>query len=893
MTRMIERWFPCEEVSDNAGSGWGSSNSEVRLFPWFAKRPLAQARAAVLTSLLDWPDEPAGQRDLQALIRRAMSDHDAVSTDLLAHLDADARVLDPFSGRGLLPLEAVHLSISTFALDNSPVACLASRLLVEHPHRDWSKEPPLPFEGYEENPLDIRLVRDVEAMLGAVDAAVAASLSEVFPTVSGQRSWAYMWTAAMPCQECGIVFPLIASLELRKPAESGSDLGQSLSINVEAAEVDVTVIDGAPRTQPTLVVPPGQSKHDSKGKVAVCPGCGHVHKKEVTNRVTLEHGVDVLLAVCEEDKSFRSVDPADLSGVQLALARLKTLSPTPSGLSAVPDEVIPPQFGWTIQGQAYGATHYRDLSVARQNLLFAETARAIRDLGHELVANGISLAYAKCLVDYACSVMCRRLKFSTRGAHYRVRSRDISDVFGNTESSWSYNFDCLETGLGNGPGAWNSLTTNSLSALRRLFSRRAGTPAEVMHGSAAALPFPDAYFDAVVTDPPYDEMIDYADGSDLYYVWLKRAMDGLNPELLLTADEFGLQDKSEELIVKKGRPAGDHRTREHYDTGLAKAFAEARRVLKPSGVLAIVFGHGDPDVWHRLLSAVKSADLVLTGSWPARTEKKTGGANIETTLTLACRPATEDRRPGRVADVDAEVRSEIRSRLRLWDAAGLALTDQLMASAGPAMEVVGRYSDVLDKTGQPVDLDRYLPLARRFVEEAADIKVDTLPLETFDQRSRFALFWARLYGRGIAAASEARWQRLASDLSDDETAGLLVKDGKGVRLLFASEVRGELGPSSAVIDVALAVAATGKSVSGVAALLVGVARTEDPFVWAAMDELARLVPEADPDGDVWRWVVRNRAAIIGASRNVEAARAREELELDAADRQSSLFGGDD
>ena len=91
--------------------------------------------------------------------------------------------------------------------------------------------------------------------------------------------------------------------------------------------------------------------------------------------------------------------------------------------------------------------------------------------------------------------------------------------------------------------------------------------------------------------------------------------------------------------------------------------------------------------------------------------------------------------------------------------AGLALTDQLMASAGPAMEVVGRYSTVLDKVGNPVALDRYLPLARQMVQEAADIRIDDLPLGTFDERTRFALFWAKVFGRSIAPGSEARWQR--------------------------------------------------------------------------------------------------------------------------------------
>ena len=86
-----------------------------------------------------------------------------------------------------------------------------------------------------------------------------------------------------------------------------------------------------------------------------------------------------------------------------------------------------------------------------------------------------------------------------------------------------------------------------------------------------------------------------------------------------------------------------------------------------------------------------------------------------------------------------------------WEKANLALTDQLMASAGPAMEVVGRYSAVLDQLGEPIDTTRYLVLARRAVEEAAAIKIEDLPLETFDARTRFALFWVRLYGRGLAA----------------------------------------------------------------------------------------------------------------------------------------------
>jgi len=82
--RMIERWFPCAEVSEASQSGWGSGKSEKNLFTWFAARPLAQAKAAVMSSLLPWPEEAAEQQRLQALVRRAMTGKDSANQELKA-----------------------------------------------------------------------------------------------------------------------------------------------------------------------------------------------------------------------------------------------------------------------------------------------------------------------------------------------------------------------------------------------------------------------------------------------------------------------------------------------------------------------------------------------------------------------------------------------------------------------------------------------------------------------------------------------------------------------------------------------------------------------------------------------------------------------------------------
>jgi adenine-specific DNA methylase len=409
----------------------------------------------------------------------------------------------------------------------------------------------------------------------------------------------------------------------------------------------------------------------------------------------------------------------------------------------------------------------------------------------------------------------------------------------------------------------------------------------------------DLTLDAVVTDPPYDSMIDYSDVSDLFFVWLRRALVTSHPDFGITSHPLGVQEKDEEAIVKRGGKAvNDFRTDEHYERCITAGFTQARRKVKDDGIVTIVFGHGDPEVWHRLLTSIDEAGLILTGSWPARTESggKAGSANIETTLTLACRPAPAGRQPGRVAEVDAEVRQEIKTRLSLWDGAGLALTDQLMASAGPAMEVVGRYSEVRDKVGNPVALDRYLPLARQMVQEAADIRIDNLPLGEFDERTRFALFWVKVFGRSITAGSEARWQRLAADLDESATEGVLVKDGKGVRLAFAHECAlapDQIDPTTRVFDVAIAMIKEGKSLARAAEVLIAADKTEDPYLWASVRALSESVPEADSDGEAWTYLVRNRQAVLSSTRNLAVARQRELEHDEVASAQGTLPLGDD
>lgn len=930
MTRMIERWFPCKEVTEAAHTTWGRGKAEKTVFVWFAARPTAQAKAAVICSLLPWPDDENEQKRLQELVKTAMTGRyaawDQLRAEILKANPDGASVLDPFSGRGMIPLEAARLGIESHAIEYAPVAVIASHLLTDYPFRDWTAEPQLPFgPPSADSTLDLgrqetyaeRYYRDVETVLHEVGRRHTESMADFYPIVDGKQPWGYLWAVTLPCQECGRRFPLVGSYNLRRPSTKRAtktraqydDPGQSFYIDTDSTTgaFHTVVHDGPPRRTPTLA----NAVRDGKkvqGKAATCPFCNHVHLKDVHQRLAREGlGEDALLVVADPDALVGKVyRPPNADERQATISASDAVRREPGFsplLPAVPHEPIAIGNTDTIRPTAYGAHTYGDLMIDRQTLSFVRLARTINNLTIELREAGLSSDYVRALSAMAAAQMVRKIKRSTRGAALQIPEQAASHIYVN-ESTIAFSYDSLETGIGQGPGTWTSMVsgnTGGLPTLGSLLSDRDGRPTTVVQASATDQPFSNGYFAAVVTDPPYDEMIAYSDASDLFYVWLKRALQSSWPELAVTSDPNDTQDKAEEIIVKRFRAKTktnfrDHRTREHYDALISKAFAEMRRVVRDDGVVTIVFGHGDPEVWQRLLEAITGAELVMTGSWPANTEAggQQGAANITTTLTMACRPAAPNRPEGRKAQVEAEVRLEVASRVDLWESSGLAPTDMLMASAGPAMEVVGRYSHVLDITGEAVDPAEYLVIARRAVRQNAKVEVDHHPLDTFDARTRFALWWVKLFGKTQTAKSELRWQTLADDLDLTSVRDLVPDAKKGVIFTDAKKVSAEISPESAVIDVALAMAkAWPEGIDAVGQVLAAADKDTDPYLWAAITFLADRLPDSDTDAIAWTKIVRNKSAVAGAAKGAhmaaeEQAAAEQQGKLDFSDGGSVM-----
>ncbi len=224
-------------------------------------------------------------------------------------------------------------------------------------------------------------------------------------------------------------------------------------------------------------------------------------------------------------------------------------------------------------------------------------------------------------------------------------------------------------------------------------------------------------FDLILTDPPYYDAIPYADVSDFFYVWLRRAV-GLK---YLQEFQTPLVPKAEELTQHAGRFGGDNkRAKQFYEDGMAAAFTAAHERLAEHGRFVVVFAHKQPDAWETLASSMIRAGFTVDASWPIDTEmpnKAAGGARLASSVWLVCKKRPATARPGWDNKVLDEMRANIGRRLReFWDA-GIRGPDFVWAATGPALEAYSKHPVVkmADEAGKVMTVSDFLAHARRMV----------------------------------------------------------------------------------------------------------------------------------------------------------------------------------
>jgi adenine-specific DNA methylase len=307
--------------------------------------------------------------------------------------------------------------------------------------------------------------------------------------------------------------------------------------------------------------------------------------------------------------------------------------------------------------------------------------------------------------------------------------------------------------------------------------------------------------DCVVTDPPYYDAIPYSDLMDFFYVWLRRTLNGLSPELDAsfhepTSPKWNAESNDGELIDDESRHGGEAvKSKAVYEEGMARAFQVSHKCLRADGRLVIVFAHKHPDAWETLVSAMIRAGFVVDGSWPVQTEMSTRtraltGAALASSVWLVCKKRPETARPGWDNKVLEEMRANIGQRLRgFWDA-GIRGPDFVWAATGPALEAYSKHPVVkmANDPGKTLTVSEFLNHARRMVvdfvvgrvleknsESAIEAAVDRL-----DEATAYYLLHRNDFGLDEAPVGACILYATACSLSDQELVrdwDLLAKTG--------------------------------------------------------------------------------------------------------------------
>ena len=308
----------------------------------------------------------------------------------------------------------------------------------------------------------------------------------------------------------------------------------------------------------------------------------------------------------------------------------------------------------------------------------------------------------------------------------------------------------------------------------------------VNQASATELPYPDNYFDAVFTDPPYYDNINYAELSDFFYVWLKRTVGELYPELFMTP----LTPKTKEIVSNPVRHGNSENAKKFFEEMLKKSFKEISRVLKPNGIATIVYTHKSTSGWETLINSLLESGLVPIASWPIDTEMKSrllakGTAALASSIYFVCRKM-ERKEIGWLNEVKEEIKNHIYKKLETLWKEGISGADYFIAAIGSAIEIFGKYKKVMDYEGNEINASKLLEYVREIVTDYAVRQILHNGIaEELSSLTRFYLLWRWTYKEAKVHFDDARKlaQSTGVDLGKEWNRGFIKKEKEFISVL--------------------------------------------------------------------------------------------------------------
>lgn len=820
--KLIEVALPLDDI--NAASAREKSirhGHPSTLHLWWARRPLATARAVIWSSLVDDPSahpEKFPTEEAQAKERERLFDIlrklvvwensnnqevlDAAKAEIHASIGDDLPpLLDPFAGGGAIPLEAQRLGLKAYAQDLNPVAVTINKAMIEIPPKFAGNKPVNP-KSRQERPFDTwvgntGLAADVEYYGNWMRDEAFKRIGHLYPKVKvpeeqggGEATviaWIWARTVKCPNPACCHETPLVRSFDLSKKK------GKEWHVEpiVENGEVH-------------FVVKPGKSEIDGTvcRQGATCVHCGMPIGLPYVREAGKRHELGTrLMAVVAEGKCGRLFINPDAR--QVEAATVDKPSGYPSGLLAGKAQV---NIG------LYGLNETADLFTNRQLVALTTFSSLVKEAQEKAYEDAAAAGMADDGIGLDAGGAGARAYGETVGV-YLAFAVDKSANLWSSITSWMNDRGAFRETFSRQaiPMVWDFAEANPFSSsggsflqcLSRIPDVISTLPPRPQMGEARQFDAQsdDGMRDIIVsTDPPYYDNIGYADLSDYFYVWLRRSLKDTYPKLFGTM----LVPKQEELVATPYRFDGNkQRAKEFFESGMLHAFQQIYRYAHKDVPVTIYYAFKQSETektsngektsssgWETMLAAIIKAGFSITGTWPIKTESSgraiSQGANaLASSIVLVCRKRSSDAPICTRRELVTALRRELRPALDNLQAANIAPVDLAQSAIGPGIGVYSRYSHVLDADGSEMGVRAALQL----INEELDAYFNEQS-EGTDSESRFCIELYKQAGFNDVKYGEAEVLATAKNVSIQamEHAGLLDADKGVVHLLVRDKI---------------------------------------------------------------------------------------------------------
>ena len=811
--RFIEESFPVKEVSIESAKEKNIRHGHIStLHIWWARRPLASSRATAYAALIPAPKNEEERKKTKDFIIELSKWENSLNQKLIEKARKDIleanggkppKVLDPFSGGGAIPLEALRLGCETYANDYNPVAVLIEKCTLEYPQKYGKK-----------------LVEDVKKWGEWVLEEAKKELEQFYPSdVEEKKSYfkdqkevsipvGYIWARTIKCQnpKCEAEIPLMRQFWLAKKPNKKVILYPY----TKNKRVEFKIVGDGYEKMPKDFDP---EKGTVARAVAECLYCGSiVEAKDVRKQFRDGKSCQRMVAVVThkigtQGKKYRLATDNDMDVYNKAekyLERKCEKLEKEWGISPIPDEPLPKERARGFSGFRvilYGFNIWGDLFNARQKLALVTMTEKIREAHKKMLSQKYEEEYKKAILSYLSLALDRLATRNANVSVWHTGSEQTEKVFAMQAlpMQWSYPESNPLT-EGNVIGFMGNIDSieeviNNLSKISKSIK------ISVTQSSATELSYKDNFFDAIFTDPPYYDNVAYADLSDFFYVWLKRALDNSYPELFSTP----LTPKTIEIIQDPARS----KDKRFFEESLTKAFQEIHRVLKQDGIGVIVYAHKTTQGWETIINALLDSGLVITASWPINTEMQSRllakeSAALASSIYIVARKIKK-KELGLYPKVKKDLHTYLNEKLeRLWNE-GISGADFFIAAIGAGIEIFGQYEKIIDDEGTVVRADRLLEEIRKI---STDFAVKQILHNGFSSEvsplTRFYVLWRWNYKDAKVPFDEARKlsQSFGVNLEREWNKGFIVKEKEFIRVLGPKERQiKNLEESKELIDV--------------------------------------------------------------------------------------------